>query len=237
MAFSASVLGTASYVSTGAKSIGFSAPTSGDLLFLIISATDASCVWSSITSGWDQREISPVSTGDVRGILLTKVSNGTETSVGWSVSTTIGQALAGKISGWTSTATFDDSDANTSNLTTGSTSISSGTAVSSSSSGVAIAVFASDRWDTMETSRSYSNSFTEIGVVTTSGSRSGAWAAWKEVTGTGNYTTTFSCVDTGDQAWGAIVIFKDGTGGGGGGFQVAWVKHSNGLILPGNYIK
>lgn len=217
MARSASSLGTASYTSTGTKTITLSAtPTSGDLLVLVISATDASCTWSGVTDSaggtWTERASSPVSTGDVRGIVFEKISNGTETSVSFTVSTAVGQAQISRVTGWDGTATYEDVGENESNLSSASTSISSGSADNTTANGAAVAVFASDRWDTMETGRSYSNSFTEIGAATTSGSRSGAWSAFKDLSSATSQTTTFSCSDTGDQAWGAILVYGDVTG-------------------------
>lgn len=219
MARSSSSLGTTSYASTGTKSITLSAtPSAGDVLTLVISATDPACTWSNITDNtggtWTERASSPVSTGALRGIVFEKIANGSETSVSFDVSTSVGQAQISRITGWTGTATFEAVGENESNLSSASTSLGSGSASNSTAEGAAVAVWASDRWDTVETGRSYSASFTEIGAATTSGSRPGAWSAFKNLTSAAPQSCTFSCSDSGDEGWGAILVYGDVTGGG-----------------------
>lgn len=216
MALVASQLGTASWASTGAKSVTFSAPTAGDVLAVIMSATDPACDFTSITSGWTAGPSSPISTGNLRAVTYWKVSDGTETSFGFTVSTTVGQAFAVRVTGFTGTATLEGTpDEDETKLSTVSTTVGSGSRSNSTASAVAIALFASDRVDSVQdVSRSYSNSFTEVGFNGTSGSRSGAFAAAKILSSAASQSTTFTTGDTGDEMYGAILVFGDVTGGG-----------------------
>lgn len=219
MPISISQIGTQSWVSTGAKSISISGISAGDVLAFVVGAGDENTTVSSVTDNlggtWTAGPSSPVGTGNMRGVTFWKIAAGGETSISFTIGTgTTGQAIAVKATGFSGTATLEGSSEDESKLSTVSTSVGSGSAANSTATGVAIALFASDRWDTVEdVSRSYSNSFTEVGFVSTSGSRAGAFAAGKVLSSAASQSTTFTTGDTGDEMYAALLVFGDDTGG------------------------
>lgn len=239
MALVASQAGTQSWVATGTKSITVSV-SAGDVLAFIVGAADPATTVTNVTDNlggtWTAGPSSPVSSGNMRAATFYKVCAGGETSISFDigVGTTGGQAFAVKVTGFTGTATLEGTPGeDETKLAATGTTVTSGSTTNTTASAVAIALFASDRTDTVQdVSRSYSNSFTEVGFNATSGSRAGAFAAAKILSGTGANTTTFTTGDTGDEMYGAILVFGDVTGSG-GGFQAAWARGANVLIIAG----
>ncbi len=211
--------GTQSWASTGTKSISLSV-SAGDVIAVIVGATDPATTVTSWTDNlggtWTLGPSSPVSTGNLRGVTAWKVCAGGETSVSFDIGTgTTGQAFAVKVTGFAGTATLEASNENEGGLSSVSTSIGTNAASNSTATAVAIALFTSDRADTVQdVSRSYSNSFTEVGFNGSSGSRAGAFAAAKVLSSAASQSTTFTTGDTGDEMYSAILVFGDVTGGG-----------------------
>ena len=216
MALTAAALATSvTWATTGTKTISFTC-SAGDVLVIVVSATGATETFLNPTAGWTAGPDVAASAGDFRAVTYWKIADGSETSFSIAASTATGNMSGIKVTGWTGTATLEDSDENEANITgAGVTSISTNSASNTTADAAAIALFASDRWDSVETTRAYTNSFAETVAATGSGSRGGAWIAFKALTSGGANSTTFSCVDTGDQMYAAILVFGDVTGGGG----------------------
>lgn len=220
MAIALSQIGTQSWATTGAKSISISAASAGDVLAFIVGATDANTTVSSVTDNlggtWTAGPSSPVGTGNLRGVTFYKIAAGGENSISFTIGTgTTGQAIAVRATGFAGEATFESSNENEGGLSSVATSIGTNAASNTSADAAIIALFASDRADTVQdVSRSYSNSFTEIGFVTTSGSRAGAFAAGRVVSAASSYSTTFTTGDSGDEMYSAILVFGDVVSGG-----------------------
>lgn len=219
MALVASQAGTQSWVATGTQSISVSV-AAGDVLAFIVGASDPATTVTNVTDNlggtWTAGPSSPVSTGNMRGATFYKVCAGGETSISFDIGVgTTGQAFAVKVTGFTGTATLEGTPGeDESKLSTTGKTVTSGSTTNTTASAAVIALFAADRGDLVsDVSRSYSNSFTEVGFNTTSGSRAGAFAAAKILSGTGANTTTFTTGDTGDEMYGAILVFGDATGG------------------------
>jgi len=214
MARSASSLATSvTWASTGTKTISFTC-SAGDVLAVVVCATSPTETFINPTSGWTPGPDVAASAGDFRAVTYWKKADGSETAFSIDASTASGNMSGIKVTGWTGTATLEASNENEANITGSAvTSISTNAASNTTANGAAIALFADDRWDTVETTRAYTNSFAEVVAATASGSRGGAWIAFKDLSSAAAQSTTFSCVDTGDQIYAAILVFGDVTGG------------------------
>lgn len=221
MALTVSNGGTASWVSPGTRSITIS-PSAGDVIAFIVAAADPAITVTGVTDNlggtWTAGPDIAVSTGNLRAVTYYKICSGSETSVSFTIGGgTTGQAFAVRVTGFTGTATLEGTPGeDDTKISTIGTTVGSGSSSNTTASAVAIALFASDRADTIDGggTRNYTNSFTEVGFNSTSGSRAGAWAAAKVLSGTGSNSTTFSVTDTGDELYGAILVFGDVTSGG-----------------------
>lgn len=215
MALTIASLGTSTTwasIGTG-KTLSFSSVTAGSVLVVVATAGAATETFLNPTSGWTPGPAT--NTGDFVCVTYWKVANGSETSFSIDASTSTGNLSGCSITGFTGTATLEGSNENEANITgSGVTSISTNAASNTTATAAAIALFGSDRWDSVETSRGYTNSFTEVVAATASGSRAGAWIAGKVLSSAGSNSTTFSCSDTGDQLYGAILVFGDVTSSG-----------------------
>lgn len=186
-----------------------SAPTSGHLLTAALSMSLAP-VGLSEPSGWTK--YAELTTGAVRTYLYWKQSDGTETSVAWSWSSGGGFGSV-NIKEWDDAAVGPPIVAeDESNASTVVTSQGTGTAVATAATGLALAVFSADTFSNTDGSRAYSNSFSEASADGSS-TRSPLYIASKAISGTGNYSCTFSCTDTGDEMYGAIALFQPASGG------------------------
>lgn len=222
MALVASQAGTQTWPSAGTKSITVSV-SAGDVLAVIVGAGDPATTVTNFTDNlggtWTLGPSTPVSTGNLRGVTAWKVCAGGETSVSFDIGTgTTGQAFAVRVTGFTGTATLEASNENEASISSVVTSMATNSASNSTATAVAIALFTADRSDTVDGggTRSYSNSFTEVGFNASSGSRAAAFAAAKILSSAASQSTTFSVTDTGDEMYAAILVFGDVTGGGGG---------------------
>lgn len=218
MAITQGLLGTASWALTGTKSISISGVIAGDPIVLHVSATNPATTVTNVTDNlggtWTAGPSSPLSTGNLRGATFHKIATGAETSISFDIGVgATGQAIAGYATGFTGTATLEDSDEDESKLTTVGKTITLPSVSNTSPNAAIFACFSSDRADTVQdVSRTYSNSFTEIGFVGTSGSRAGAFMAGRVVSSASSYGTQFDTGDTGDEMYGSILVFGDVTG-------------------------
>lgn len=104
---------------------------------------------------------------------------------------------------------FDVSAVNTDNIGTPATSQSSGSATNTVADALAIVMIGSNVGSTISAGRAYTNGFTEDHEVDVgSGSRGCVLIASKDVSTIASQSTTFSTTGTGDEMWGAMLVFK-----------------------------
>lgn len=103
---------------------------------------------------------------------------------------------------------LDASATDVTNISTPTASQSTGTAVGTGTSGVAVAFFGVDIGGDVSTGRAYTNSFTEQDTSDMGNtSRGGYLLATKVITGTSN-ETTFSHTETNQEMFGSIIVFS-----------------------------
>lgn len=227
MALAGTLLGVSSGT-TGPRTITFSkTPAAHSPLVASITLSTETATVSGVTPGWTAGPGSPVGGGDtLRVVTYYKISDGTETSFEFSNDLGTHQALVSCVEGFFNPTTLADSDQDDTDLDTASNkSQGSGSANASNTPACAIAAFGTDRWDTWETGLAFDSSFAELGKVTASGSRPGAFQAWRELPSAGTYSTNASTSDTGDESWGCILTFEEPGGGGGGPSIPVMVHH------------
>lgn len=162
-------------------------------------------------AGWETVHDSGINTGNLGAAWFWKISDGTETSVATAGSGHQGatQSVYAEIEGPFAASPLDVKEENATLLSTVGTSISSGTTgTTAQNDEIAIAFFASDRFDTIDGTRAYTNSFTEVVISDGTGSRASSWLAKKVLSATGTVESTFSCTDTGDEMYGSIATWK-----------------------------
>jgi hypothetical protein len=148
-------------------------------------------------STWTRIHDSGINTGNLGGAWFFKISDGTETSVA------------------TAASPADVSAENVDNIASVVTSQTSGTtSTTAQNDELALAFFAADRMDTVDTSRAYSNSFTEVVFTDQQTTRAAAILAKKVLSATGTVECTFSVTDTGDEMYGSVATFKKLAAGG-----------------------
>jgi hypothetical protein len=194
------------YTSIGVTLDSPAAP--GDLLVAAV-ATDKNAGAFTLPTGFTliQNYIGT----SVSGEMAYRVATGGETSITWGISTAnAGSSMwVGEYSG----ASANPLDVSAEDEATGEnvvTSISTGTTVATSQNDeLAIAMMAVDSNKNVVASRSWSNGFGEASFLTESnGGTAGLDMATKTLSTTGTQSSTFSCVDTGDQMYAAIATFK-----------------------------
>lgn len=194
-------------------------PVSGNLLVFGVSRASpysAGGSWGT-PSGWTLIKNTGINTGNMGAAWYYKISNGSETSVATSGSGFQGawQAFVIEIEGSFAASPFDVSAEDLTNIATVVTSQASGTtATTAQNDALALAFFAADRQDTVDGTRGYSNSFTEVVFTDLSATRAAAMIAKRVLSATGTYSSTFSCTDTGDEMYGSIAVFKKLVSGG-----------------------
>lgn len=201
-----------SSASSSSTAPSWSAAVAGNLLIVMgaTSAVDGSTAWTA--SGYSVIKSSGT-TGNVGGALLYKIAAGGETGTTLDRVTTTGnmRAAMAEIEGPFAASPLDVSEHDTTNLSTVVTSQPSGTtATTAQADALAIAGFAADQAANVDVTRAYSNSFTEIifGSASVSPARAAAALAKRILSATGTFSSTFSVVDTGDEMYGTIAIFK-----------------------------
>ena len=188
-------------------------PTAGNLLIYGVgrSATHTSGgAWGTPSEFADVRQ-TPINTGNMAGAWFYKISEGDETSVVTTGTNTQGNAMAMvlEIEGPFEASPLDVAAENEENLSTVVTSQTSGTTgTTAQNDELALAFFAFDRSDTVDGTRAYSNSFTEVNFNDASAARAGCGIAKKILSATGTVECTFSVTDTGDEMYGSVATFK-----------------------------
>lgn len=204
---------------TGEGSATLSAgATAGNLIIPAIGRsakhTDTTGDWGTPTGFTDgpQSPDSAVGGSNVAGAVWWKISTGGETTVSTSGSGPNGNwcMVISEFEGPFEASPFDVQAEDETNLTTVVTSQSTGTTgAPAGGDWLAIAIFAADSMTNVDGggTRSYSNSFTEV-VFANSGARAGVVIAKKVGSGTGAVECTMSFTDTGDEMYGAVMVFK-----------------------------
>lgn len=180
------------------------APTAGHLLVAALSS-------SGVPAGFDGPDgydlLASLESGNLRAYVYGKIAAGDEGVVpfAWTSGGGFGSVRI---------VEFDDVvdwppivAENEASAATVVTSISTGTATATASAGIAVAFVATDGTSTVDGGRTWSNGFTELSFDG-SGTRSALIIATKPITAPGDYSTTFSCTDTGDEMFAAIALFQ-----------------------------
>lgn len=213
MALSIASLATATWTSSGTKTLTFSAVSAGSVLVVIGSSAGGSDTWANPTSGWTAGPKTD-GTRDFTSVTYWRIADGSETSFSIDAPAGAGNLVGAKITGFAGTATLEDSSEIESHITGSAvTSIGPISGSNSFADAAVLVLYGSDRFDTIDDGQSYTGSFAEVERNSVGGSRVGAWIAGKVVSSAGTQSTTFSCVDTGDQIYAAMLVFGDDTGG------------------------
>lgn len=213
MAFGDVIRVTKVSLASGEAAVTFIAAALGNKLDFIIgrSAThSAGGAWGT-PSGWTPLPDSGIAVGNVAGAGFYKISDGTETTVATAGTNVQGnvQCMVIEYEGPFAAVPLDVVAEDVTNLTNVVTSQTTGTtATTAQNDALAVAYWAFDRGDTIDGSRAYTNSFTEVGFSDQSAARAGAIVAKKVLSATGTVECTFSCTDTGDELYGAVAVFK-----------------------------
>lgn len=213
MAFSRvqTVSGSNTTTAATSSSRSISAPAAGSLIVTGISIDKDS---GAITVPTGFTLLHDHVAADTSGAMAYKVSDGTETSVQWSWTTSRMHASWVVVYTAADTPTLDQKAENNSG-TTAVTSISTGTTgTTATANELAIAMAGADSGASVLNGRSWTNSFTQI--ISDPDPASGAPAAVvaeKSLSSTGTVETTFSTTSAGDQMWATVATFREGTGG------------------------
>jgi hypothetical protein len=230
MAFGDTIQSVDVTAASGEITINFAAATAGNLLIVMEGRAvthSAGGAWGP-PAGWAVIHDSGINIGLMAGALYYKIAAGGETQFLTAHTNEAGtaQAAFAEFEGPFAASPLDVSAENAASTSTVVTSISSGTtAVTAQNDELAIAGFASDRMDTVDGSRTYSNGFTEVIFTDASTARAAAMIAKKVLSATGTVECTFSVTDTGDEMYGAIATFKKFVGGGGGTAVPVFMHH------------
>jgi hypothetical protein len=142
---------------------------------------------------------------NVSGAFAFKVSDGTETSVQWTWTTSDNaQGWCGVYTGLTATP-FDVSQEANSGVTAVASQTTGTTAATAQADELAVAVMAVDTGANVSTNRAWTNSFSEFAWAAND---NGLSVAQKILTSTGTVETTFSGEAGTDQMWCSVVTFK-----------------------------
>lgn len=195
--------------------------TAGNLLVFAVARSSAhglpGAVWGAIT-GWTagpQTQLDPA--GNMAAAVWWKIAAGGETTVTTDDTNESGNwcAVIVEYEG-PFTGGFDVQAENEDNTASAVTSQTSGTtATTAVAQSLAVAVFMADNGGNVTDGRAYTNDFGEDAFAN-SGARASVLVASKVLSATGTVETTFSTTDTGDEMYGAVLVFS-GTAGGGGG--------------------
>jgi len=184
------------------------APSTGNLLILILSTATANDTVGT-PSGWT---LAQSYTGDtLTGYVFYKTSDGTEqtVTVSWT-GTEVCMAGYFSFSGFAS-AVLDASVDDETYVGTATQEISSGTTGTlSTECCYALTIFIAEIADNISTGTvSFSNSFTSLGYSGASSSRPGIRVASKTLESTSAVECTMTTTDTGDEMYGAMLVFKE----------------------------
>lgn len=191
-----------------------STPTANNVIVVFI-ANDKGETTNINTAGYTT--IHSSISGNLSGTLGYKISNGTETGVQAGLFNTASdsQMFYCEISGLDSSSPLDASAQDATNISSTTTTQSSGSATAVAAAGIAIAAFAiDDSWNGRNT-RSYTNSFTEIGSPVIDDFEPGSFVAKLNYSTTGAKSTVVTIGPTADEMFGCIALFKEPAAGGG----------------------
>lgn len=197
--------------------------TSGNLIIPAIGRsakhTDTTGDWGTPTGFTDgpQSPDSAVGGANMAGAVWWKISTGGETAIATSGSGPNGNwcMVASEFEGPFAASPLDVQAESEANLTTVVTSQTTGTtAAPAGGDWLAIAIFAADNMQNVDGggTRNYSNGFSEV-VFANSGARAGVVIAKKVGSGTSAVECTMSFTDTGDEMYGAVMVFKKASSG------------------------
>lgn len=194
-----------------------SAPTAGNLLIVLVgrgATHGAGGAWG-VPDGWNKVHDSGINVGNVGGALFWKIAVGDESGFA-SVDTNpqgAWQVSWAEFEGSFEASPLDVSAENADNLATVVTSQTSGvTGITAQNDELAIACWVTDRMDTCQDGRSYSNLFTEVIFSDDATARPAAIIAKKVLSATGTVESTFTTTDTGDEMYGVVATFKKSGG-------------------------
>ena len=209
------------------------APTAGNLL-VAIGSVDKTASYNDPPTGWT-RVVSDNSNAGCSHQIIYKISNGTETSVTLTP-VSVSRPQSAIIAEYSGVDTLDVTAQN-SQATPATTCASGTTAATTSAQALALAFFSSDSAQNVETGRSYSNGFNEYGFTgEASAGTPGTNLVDKALSATGTQTTTFTCLDTGDEQLGAIAVFYKASTGPvitDVDTDESWADGDTGLIITG----
>jgi hypothetical protein len=219
MAFGDTVNSAKVSLASGECIITFPAATAGNLLIVGEgrSAThSATGTWVPDSAGWATLTDSGINVGNMSGAWYYKIAAGGETGFTSAHSLEQGnlQAVYAEFEGPFAASPLDVTAEDAANLASVVTSQGTGTTgTTAQADALAIAFFATDRFDTVDGTPTYSDSFTQVIIGDTSSARASAFLAKRVLSATGTYTCTRGCTDTGDEMYGAIAVFKKASSG------------------------
>lgn len=199
--------------------------TAGNLLIFAVGRstkhTDTTGNWGTPTGFTDgpQSPDSQVGGANIAGAVWWKIATGGETAVTTNDTNEQGNwcAVISEFAGSFAASPFDVQAEDESNIAAVDTSQSTGTTgTTAQADALAIAIFAADNGANVTDGRAYTNSFTEVAFAN-SGARASVIIAKKVLSATGAVESTFSTTDTGDEMYGAVMVFKQLVAAGGDG--------------------
>lgn len=204
---------TASHTSHTAN-FGFTA-VAGRTLVLLAGTPHSTYSLNNTPSGWVRQHTGQGGTRTFGSAVYWKISDGTETSVTYTTSNSmVSRWIILEIDGLETTSVLSADVDNESYINTSTTSVSTGTTGTlGTSSSYALAVFVADTGTGWDGGRSYANGSTEIVFTGAGSTNNGCWMAGREVSGTSGVSETCTTTDTGDEAWGCMLVFKQASGG------------------------
>lgn len=181
-------------------------------------------------AGWNIIQESGINAGNMAAAWYWKISDGTETAFVSAHTNEQGNAgtIFAEFEGPFAAVPLDVSAEDATHLASVVTSQSTGTtAATAQNDELALAFFATDRFDTSDGTRVYTNSFTEVAIADGAAARATAIICKLVLSATGTQECTFSVTDTGDEMYGSIATFKKSVGGGDTALVVADVDHAH----------
>lgn len=195
-------------ITTGAT-ITISQPPAGSLIITACSVDKDSGGFTT-PSGFTVVGTDYTST-NVSGAIAYKIATGSgETSINWTyvnVASWLCQAWAGVYTMPTTTISVDVNAQANSGVSTTTSQVSGTTAATALADSLALALFGSDSATNTVAGGALTNSFTILSNVNV-GTNAGLVVGEKILSATGAQESTYSTTASGDQMWGAVVVFK-----------------------------
>jgi hypothetical protein len=203
---------------TIATADGWSTPTAGNILVACLSTRSDGTVSSfDLPSGFTAGPTSLTGTSECA--IGWKISDGTETSFtagpNYSGSLTNFNFTMAEFPGTDLSGALDGSSEVETYVNSSTTSLGVGTVNVAASSGLAIAIVCTMRYNDWALVESWTDSYTEqVATNTGAGGSSAVFIATKVLSSSGNTSTTFSTTDSGSTAYGAQLVFAASAAGG-----------------------